>query len=94
MPCKSGGRPPLSSVAAMRELAAGGRLRGGGSGTVEAEWKQQRENPVVGTLQVLVRLLQQSPQEMAPATAGPSTPITRRPKNNPAKRRRPIPRFL
>jgi hypothetical protein len=66
----------------MVETAAGVKPAGGGSGTVEAEWKQQRENPVVGTLQVLVRLLQQSPQEMAPATAGQSTPITRRLRNS------------
>ena len=60
----------------------GSKLEEGRSGRVEAEWKQQTENPVAGMLQSLVRLSQQSPQETARATTGQRTPSTRRTRNS------------
>jgi hypothetical protein len=86
-----GGGPPTSSILANRELSTGRQLVRGRSGRVEAEWKQQREKPVVGMLQLCGRLWQQSPQERALATTGPPTPSARRAKNSQAKRLRPIP---
>jgi hypothetical protein len=86
-----GGGPPVSSAEASREPSTGTKPGGGGAGRVEAEWKQQREKPVVGTLpQGLVRPLQQSPQETAPATTGQRTPSTTSPKKIHAKRPRPM----
>src|SRR5688572_30693838 len=93
MPGRSGEGPPCSSSAARRPDAAGAGPDGGRSGRVETEWRQQRENPLVATPQVLDRSPSQQsppPQEIAPATAGQSTPTTRSPRNSQARRRRPL----
>jgi len=66
----NGDGPPISSAGEKREMGAEAAPAGGRSGRVEAEWKQQREKPVAGMPQVLVRLLQQHGRGNAPATAG------------------------
>jgi hypothetical protein len=91
MPRGSGGGPPLSSSATRRSTVVGAGPASGNSGRVETEWRQQRENPVVGMPQGLGRSLpQQSRQDTAPATAGQSTPVARRARNSQARRRRRV----
>jgi hypothetical protein len=82
-----GGGTPDSSAAASRELPTGTKPDGGGIGRVEAEWKQQREKPVPGVPQVLVRPLQQSPHETAPATTGQRMPSATSPRKSHAGQR-------
>jgi hypothetical protein len=83
-----GDGPPVSSAVRRQELPTGMKLAGGRGGRVEAEWKQQREKPVTGTPQALVRLRQQSLWGTAPATAGQRMPSrTRARKSNAARPR-------
>jgi hypothetical protein len=67
---EKGDGPPISSAGEKRKMRTEAAPAGGGSGRVEAEWKQQREKPVAGMPQVFVRLLQQLARGSAPATAG------------------------
>lgn len=84
-----GGRPPISSSEARRELSTGAKPKGGGAGRVEVELRQHREKPAAGGLpQTLVRVLQQSPQEIAPATTGQRIPRTTSPKKSHVRRPR------
>jgi hypothetical protein len=87
----TGGGPPVSLTGTRRKPSTGLKPDGGRSGRVEAEWKQQRENPVVGVPQVPVLPSQQSPQEAPPATTGPRMPSATSPKKSQARRPRRMP---
>jgi hypothetical protein len=83
-----GDGPPVSSAGTRRELTTDAKPAGGRTGRVEAEWKQQRENPVAGMPQALVRLRQQSARGTAPATTGQRMPRKTRARKSDAERRR------
>jgi hypothetical protein len=89
-----GDGPPVSSAGARRKLPTDAKPARGRTGRVEAEWKQQREKPVAGMPQALVRLRQQSARGTAPATTGQRMPSPTRARKSNAERRRDMSIFI